>query len=88
MSSRLKSPGKLDDYALQLEVCLDLVCQSCSSRYEASADIRKEEESQAPYGSWALRHAKTSKEARWYVGGEGCFCPACVRKQQKPWWKL
>lgn len=78
----------IEEYALELEITLDLVCADCKARFNVSDDIRKEEEHEAPWGSWARRQAVASKKEGWFVlspssdaSVPGCLCPVCAHRR-------
>ena len=82
----------LEEYAVELEIMLNLRCEACAEYYSAAEDIREGEED-APYagGRWAKRHALTSRNAGWFVRSSksesdlpACLCPACAKRRGVP----
>jgi hypothetical protein len=82
------SVAPIQEYAVELEVQLDMICRECDARLNATDDIRKQDEGEAPWGKWAIRHAIASKEAGWFLRASGsdssgphCLCPDCASKR-------
>lgn len=84
-----RASDQLARYEEHIYRALNWDCSECGAHVQAAADIRKEEESQAPDGPWALRKAREAMDAGWYLPPLEytnrlpilfCVCPACAAK--------
>ena len=77
--------ASFEEYVIEFEIALDLVCARCAASRAATDDIR-EDEQECPYGKWAERHATEARQAGWFLNSLSydpdvprCLCPTCAR---------
>ena len=84
-----KISADLAAYEEHIYTVLYWLCAECGKHDDAAADIRGEEEGEAPEGSWAWRKAEEAMASGWYlppVEEAGslpllfCLCSDCAKR--------